>query len=205
MEKNETFKEELETQYAILIKAKEKKEKERFIILLVILGITFLSVIISVIFSYKAFSATKNIDTKEKTKTEVFYQTLSTTFNGNQYLNLSGIGNGYELQNPKVIQITNEGNTKITFDLKIASIKTSLLSTNNLVYTITKNNETSAQKELPLSDKVIAQDVKIEPSETITFIIKVSFKGVLEEGNYSNYYNSKIVIEQKDNKSSLLE
>lgn len=205
MEKNETFKEELETQYAILIKAKEKKEKERFIILLVILGITFLSVIVSVIFSYKAFSATKNIDTKEKTKTEVFYQTLSTTFNGNQYLYLNGIGNGYELQNPKVIQITNEGNTEITFDLKIASIKTSLLSTNNLVYTITKNNETSAQKELPLSDKVIAQDVKIKPSETITFIIKVSFKGVLEEGNYSNYYNSKIVIEQKDNKSSLLE
>ena len=33
MEKNESFKEELETQYAILIKAKEKKEQQRFVIL----------------------------------------------------------------------------------------------------------------------------------------------------------------------------
>ena len=36
-------------------------------------------------------------------------------------------------------------------------------------------------------------------------IIKVSFNGVLEAGNYSNYYNSKLIVEQKDNKSELLE
>ena len=205
MEKNETFKEELETQYAILIKAKEKNEKQRFNILLVILAITFISVIISVIFAYKAFSATKNIDNKNETKTVTYYQTLSTTFNGNQNLNLSGIGNGYELSSPKVIQITNEGNTDITFDIKLTSIKSSLSSTNNLVYTITRNNDTSITKELPLSDKVIISDIKISPEETITYVIKVSFKGTLEEGDYSNYYNSKIVIEQKDNKTSLLE
>lgn len=205
MEKNETFKEELETQYAILIKAKERKEKQRFNILLVILAITFISVIISVFFAYKAFSATKNIDNKTETEALIYYQTLSTTFNDNQYLNLSAIGNGYELSTPKVVQITNDGNTDITFDIKLTGIKSSLTSTNNLVYTITRNGDTSITKELPLSDKVIASDIKISPEETITYVIKVSFKGTLEEGDYSNYYNSKIVIEQKDNKASLLE
>lgn len=205
MEKNETFKEELETQYTILIKAKEKKEKQRFLIILVVLGITFISVLISVIFSYRAFSATKDINDENETKSETYYQTLSTIFNGNQILNLSGIGNGYELATPKVIQITNEGNTDITFDLKLTSIKSSLLSTNNLIYTITRNNEPSITKELPLSDKVLVSNVKISPNETITYVIKVSFKGLLEQGNYSNYYNAKIVVEQKDNKTSLLE
>lgn len=205
MEKNETFKEELETQYTILIKAKERKEKQRFNILLVILAITFISVIISIFFAYKAFSATKNIGNKTETEALIYYQTLSTTFNDNQYLNLSGIGNGYELSTPKVVQITNDGNTDITFDIKLTGIKSSLTSTNNLVYTITRNGDTSITKELPLSDKVIASDIKISPEETITYVIKVSFKGTLEEGDYSNYYNSKIVIEQKDNKASLLE
>ncbi|MGM9647148.1 MAG: hypothetical protein ACI3YH_03335, partial [Eubacteriales bacterium] len=110
MEKNEDFKEELETQYTILIKAKEKKEHQRFIVLLIILGITFVSVIISVIFSYKALSATKKLD-KNESVSSTYYKTLSITFNGNQNLNLTGIGNGYELTNPKVIQITNEGDS----------------------------------------------------------------------------------------------
>lgn len=205
MEKNENFKEELETQYTILIKANEKKEKQRFIILLVVLGITLLTVFISMIFSFKAFSATKKIDNKEKSTSKTHYQTLSTTFNGNQELNLSGIGNGYELSVPKTIQLTNEGDADITFDIKITGIQTSLLSTNNLVYTITRNGETSIKKELPLSENTIIKDEKISPEETITYIIKVSFNGVLETGNYSNYYNSRIVVEQKDNKSLLLE
>ncbi len=205
MEKNETFKEELENQYAILIKAKEGKEKKRFIAILVLMIITFIGVLVSIFFAYQAFSATKNLNKIEQTENKTFYQTLSTVFNGNQNLNLSAIGNGYELATPKVIQITNEGNTEITFDIKLTSINTSLLSTNNLVYTITRNNETSSSKELPLSEKVIVQEAKIAPEETITFVIKVAFKGSIETDNYSNYYNSKIVIEQKDNKSSLLE
>ncbi|MGN1371305.1 MAG: hypothetical protein ACI4XM_03415 [Candidatus Coprovivens sp.] len=204
MEKNEDFKEELETQYTILIKAKEKKEHQRFIVLLIILGITFVSVIISVIFSYKALSATKKLD-KNESVSSTYYKTLSITFNGNQNLNLTGIGNGYELTNPKVIQITNEGDSDITFDIKLVSIQSSLLSTNNLVYTISCNNETSITKELPLSDKIIVSDITITPEETKTYVIKVAFKGTIEEGNYNNYYNSKIVVEANDNKTSLLE
>ena len=58
---------------------------------------------------------------------------------------------------------------------------------------------------MPLSDTTIVTDMKIQPNETITYIINVSFNGVIEANNYSNYYNSNIVIEQKDNSSSLLE
>ena len=205
MEKNESFKEELETQYAILIKAKEKKEQQRFVILLIITIITMLFVIISVFFAYKAYSSTKDIKQENNTKIEKYYRTLSTTYNTGSSMNLSGIGNGYRLATPKIIQITNEGNAEATFDIKITNIQTSLLSTNNLVYTLTRDGQTSINKELPLSDTTIVTDMKIQPNETITYIINVSFNGVIEANNYSNYYNSNIVIEQKDNSSSLLE
>lgn len=205
MEKNENFKEELETQYNILIKANEKKEKQRFLIVLIIVIITFIAVIISVIFSYKAYDTSKKVNDIKDNGSKIYYRTLSTTFNGDSKLNLTGIGNGYELTNPKVIQITNEGNNDITFDLKLVSINTSLLSTNNLIYTLTSKNEVSNSKELPLSDKALVQDVKIAPNETITYIINIKFTGVIEQNNYSNYYNAKILIEQKDNKANLLE
>jgi len=68
-----------------------------------------------------------------------------------------------------------------------------------------KNNENIVSKELPLSEKVIASDIKIAPGETISYILKVTFTGTIEENNYSNYYNSKIIIEQKGNKADLLE
>ena len=205
MEKNESFKEELETQYAILIKAKEKKEQQRFIILLIITIITMLFVLISVFFAFKAYSSTKDIKLENNTKIEKFYRTLSTTYNTGSSMNLSGIGNGYRLTTPKIIQITNEGNAEATFDIKLTNIQTSLLSTNNLVYTLTREGQTSINKELPLSDTSIVTDMKIQPNETITYTINVSFNGVTEANNYSNYYNSNIVIEQKDNSSSLLE
>ncbi len=204
MEKNENFKTELENQYTILIKASEKKEEKRFIIILTILSVTLISVLISIIFTILAFrnSLKINIESKE---VSTHYQTLAITYNGNESLNLSNIGNGYQLQTPKVINITNEGDTDITFDIKLTSINTSLLSTNNLLYTLTKNNNESTSKELPLSDKVIASDVKIAPNETISYVIKVAFTGTIEANNNTNYYNSKIIIEQKDNKSNLLE
>lgn len=203
MEKNETFKEELETQYTILIKANERKEKQRFIILLFILCITLIAVLVSVIFSYKALNATK-VNTEEKETNNTYYQVLATTFNGSSTLNLSSIGNGYTLNTPRTIQITNEGDTDIKFNIKLTDIKTSLLSTNNLVYTITTNGETSISKELPLSESIIVSDVTIAPDTTLSYVIGVTFKGTITEGDYSNYYNSNIVVEQIDNKSSLL-
>ena len=122
MEKNENFKSELETQYTILIKANERKEKQRFTIILIILAITLLSVFTSIFFAYKAFSSTKGI--KEG---KTYYHTLSTTFNDGSKLNLTNIGNGYELSTPKVIQLSNEGDSDITFNIKLTGINTSLL------------------------------------------------------------------------------
>lgn len=204
MEKKEDFNAELATQYSILIKANGRKEKQRFIILAFILCVTLIAVFVSVFFSYQALKNTKNSkDDQEKINT--FYQVLSTTYNGSSTLNLSGIGNGYSLSNPKTIQITNEGNTDIIFNIKLSDIKTSLLSTNNLVYTITSNGQTSITKELPLSESIIVSEVTIKPDTTINYIISVAFNGTITEGDYSNYYNSNIIVEQIDNKSSLIE
>lgn len=203
MEKNENFKEELENQYAILIKASEKKEFKYIIIMLIIISISLVATTIGTIFAYSAYKASKEIKMDKKEDT-VYYQTLAITYNTSSTLELTGIGNGYTLDTPKIISITNEGDTEIIFDIKLTNINASLLSTNNLVYTLTRSGETSIVKELPLNERAIIQDCKIGSKETIEYVLKVDFLGQIEEGNYSNYYNSKIVIETKNNKSNLL-
>ena len=204
MEKNENFKTELENQYSILIRANEKKEHQRYMILLSVILVTFITCLIGLFFSYKAYSSTKEIYDENKVVTNIHNQVLVTSFNNGSVLNLGKITTGYELKNPKVITITNEGDSNITFDIKLTSIKTTLLSTNNLVYTIAKDKNASNPIELPLSDKAIVQDVTIEPSQTITFIIKVKFNGTIENNN-ENTYSANVVVEQKNNKANLLE
>ena len=205
MEKNENFKSELENQYSILIRANEKKEHQRYMVLLVIILITFSVCLVSMLFSFKAYSSTNKINDENKVITNTHTQTLTTMFNNGRTLNIPKITNGYELSTPKVIQITNEGNSDIIFDIKLNSIKTTLLSTNNFVYTLTKDNVTGDAMSLPLSDKVIAQSITIEPNQTITFILKVKFNGVLENNNTNNSYSANIIVEQKNNKANLLE
>lgn len=205
MEKNEEFKEELEKQYSILIRASEKKEKKYFIIIISILVVTLLGTIVSIIFAGSAFNNSKKLNKNIEATTTTYYRTLSVTFNNGQKLELRNIGNGYELTNPKTITITNTGDKKITFNIKFNSIDTSLLSSNNLTYTITSNGETSSPKELPLSEKNILTDIEIEPEETLTYIIKASFTGQMEENNYSNYYNANIAIEQMGEKAEILD
>ena len=58
---------------------------------------------------------------------------------------------------------------------------------------------------LPLNDKVIAQNITIEPGQTITFTLKVKFNGTLENNNTENSYSANIIVDQKNNKANLLE
>ncbi len=199
----EEFKEELENQYSILIKASAKEQRKRTIIIITILSLTLIATTISTVFAIKAYSSTKII-TKEKTSaSKEYYQTLSTTYNDSSKLEISNIYTGFTLVTPKIITITNEGDTKITYDVKIKNINTSLLSTNNLVYTITKDNQTSSSKELPLSDSNILSEIEISPKETVTYVINVTYNGVID--NNTNYYNANIVVEQNNKKTNLLD
>lgn len=204
MEKNENFKDELTTQYSILIKAKEKREKNHFIILISILSLTLISAILCVFFTISSFNNTNKL-LKDKNKDETVFLTLSTTFNGNNELNLEGIGNDYELSTPKKINITNEGNEKITFNIKLTSINTSLLSTNKLYYIISHDNEESSPKVLPLNPQNIINKITLEPEESTSFIINAYFDGTFDKNDYSNYYNAQIVIEQDNEKLNLID
>ena len=145
MEKNENFKSQLETQYNILIKASEKKEQKRYICILIILISTLISVIISIIFAYQAFKNSKEANQSDDT-INTYYETLSVVYNGSNTLDLTNIGNGYNLSTPRTIQVTNEGNVDIDFDINLKSIKTSLLSTNNLIYTINSDDNETINK-----------------------------------------------------------
>lgn len=203
LKKNDDFKEELQNQYTILIKAEERQQKKRTITLYIICGLTLLMTIISLISVMISLSNTKSEHSKTS-EPKTVYQTLVTNYNGSKTLNLTAIGNGYYLQNPAVISVSNEGDVPLTYNIKLSNIQTSLLSTNNLVYTITKNNETSAAKELPLSEGNILSDIKLNAGETVTYRIDVKFNGVLEAGNYSNYYKANITVEQSTDKVDLL-
>jgi hypothetical protein len=196
MEKNEEFKAELEKQYSILIKASEKKEKKYFIVIISVLVMSLVSTIISCVFASLAFSNSKKMNIIEEEKVNTYYKTLAITYNSGSKLDLKGIGNGYELKEPKTITITNEGDTDVIFNLKFSSIQSSLISTNGLRYTITTNNETTPPKELPLTNKVVLSDIKIEPKQSIHYIIKANYSGQMEANNYANYYNAEIVVEQ---------
>ncbi len=204
MEKNDNFKSDLENQYTILIQAQERSEQRRFLAILVVITVTLLAVIVNAVFSFMAYK--RSSDIQEDVKDEkTYYQTLSTVYNGSSSLVLDNIVTGYRLGTPKTIEITNDGDTAVTYNIKIASIKTSLLSTNNLFYTINSNGETSSTKQLPLTDKVILDNIKIEPKETRTYTIDVVFQGTTFEGENNNYYHASIIVEQMDNKSNLLE
>ena len=61
---------ELETQYSILIKAHERKEKQRYNFILFVLFITLVAVGASVFFSYKAFAATQKSKPEEEVKVQ---------------------------------------------------------------------------------------------------------------------------------------
>lgn len=203
LKKNDGFKEELQNQYTILIKAEERQQKKRTITLYIICGLTLLMTIVSLVSVMISLSNTKSEHSKTS-EPKTVYQTLVTNYNGSKTLNLTAIGNGYYLQNPAVISVSNEGDVPLTYNIKLSNIQTSLLSTNNLVYTITKNNETSAAKELPLSEGNILSDIKLNAGETVTYRIDVKFNGVLEAGNYSNYYKANITVEQSTDKVDLL-
>ena len=203
MEKNEEFSKELETQYNILIKAEARKTNQRFIAIFIVLCLSLICGLLSLVFSAKAFFNSKEDIDKNNAIEKYYFETLSITYNGDKTLDLENIGTNYTLPNPRVVQITNEGNSPITFNVKISGIKTSLLATNNLRYTVERDGKPTLTKELPLSDTDILKNVVIEPNETITYTFKASFIGNFDD--YSNYYKASIDIVQQSNSSNLLE
>ena len=199
--KNEDFKEELETQYSILIKTEKKEQQKITIIILIILFITLASTLISLLFSYKSYKNSKNV-IKDQIEQKTYYQTLTTTYSDNEKIEIAEIINGY-YSTPKTITITNEGDADIIYDIKITAIKTSLLSNTNLVYNITESNEVSIDRALPLKETSILESILIHPKETKSYIINIKNNGYVEPETI-NYYYGNITIEQNINKTNLL-
>lgn len=199
MERKEEFSKELEKQYSILIRAEERREAKRTLVIFAIVSATLLTCLINLLFAIKSFRDVTETD-NQTVATYTYYETISTNFiNGND-LNITNINNVSDLAS-KEIEITNEGDTECTFNIKLTSIKTSLLTTNNLVYTLVRDNNTSTPKNLPLKETTILSEVKIAPQETITYILNVTYNGSSSES--TDYYQSDIVIES-DSRLNLL-
>lgn len=199
--KNDDFKVELENQYNILIKAENKEQKKRATIIITILVITLCATIITLIFAVKAYKLT-NVIEKEIDST-TYYRTLAISYNNDNNLDIDSIVSYYELEPAKVITITNEGTQDITYNIKLTSVTTNLLSTNSLVYTLTNEQDTFS-KELPLQEGVLAENQVISPETTVTYVLKVNYNGAIDATGTPYNYHAKIEIEQIDNKVDLL-
>lgn len=203
--KNEEFKDELSIQYSLLINAERKEQRKRTLIILIIFSVTLISVLVSTFFSYKAYKGTKDILSDNKTDTNsTYYQTLGIIYPNGRVLKMEGLYNGYEAPTPIVITVTNDGDYKITYKISIDSISTNLASNNNLFFTVTKNNETSAPKILPVKDEDIYTELVISPKETASYIINAYYNGVVPEGE-NMFYQGRISVTQTNSNSVLLQ
>jgi hypothetical protein len=72
LKKNEDFKEELETQYTILIKAEEREQKRRALIMYIICGLTLFMTIISLITVSISLGRTKKEQIKNTSENKAF-------------------------------------------------------------------------------------------------------------------------------------
>lgn len=201
--KKPEFKDELSKQYHILIKAEKKFQKIRTFSVLIIFILTFVSTCLCVFFSYKSYKNTSNI-LNEKTNSTTYYQTLNVVYNNSKNFNLDNIVDNFSMPSPMILIITNDGNIELSYNIMITDISTSLITTNNLTYTITENNQTSVAKKLPTSNANILEDIIIKPKETKKYLITASYNGNIDE-TQNNYYHAKINVYQSNSKSSLLE
>ena len=196
--KNEDFKSDLESQYNTLILASRKEQKSHSLIIIFLLIITLITSILSLILSFNTLSHTKKITEQVKT-TDLVYKTLEVTYSDDQYINIENLKEGFHLEEPKSITITNTGDSKITFDIKISSIKTSLESTSDLIYTITKVGGYPTQKSVPLSETPIVINESLGKDETVTYNFNIEYKGSIPNPDKLNYYFANIVVNLNEN------
>ena len=201
--KSDDFKFEIEHQSNILIKAENKEQRQRALVMITVLTATFLITIISLVFSVKSYKNTIKITEEEVEKDQTYYQTLVTTYSNGDTINIEKLTQDY-VSNTNNISITNDGDTDIEFNIKITSITTNLLSTNSLLYTLTSSTGNTVNKELPLQETNIVSEEKLEPGTTKVYTLVIKYNGPVEK-NIDYNYKATIQVEQSNLKTDLLE
>lgn len=201
--KSDDFKFEVEHQSNILIKAENKEQRQRALVMLTVLTATFLITIISLVFSVKSYKNTIKTTKEEEEKAQTYYQTLVTTYNNGDTINIDKLTVNYESA-IKTITITNDGDSPIEYNIKITSITTNLLSTNSLIYTLTSNTGNTISKELPLQESNIVSEETLDPGSTKVYTLVIKYNGTIEK-NMEYNYNAIIQVEQSNLKTDLLE
>ena len=189
--KNLEFTKDLGSEFSSLIKIENQKQSLRNGIIIAILAISIIIGIINLVLSKRALSQTREINDYTKTE-EKLYQTLEITYDNDLNINFDNINN-IEETTYKTITIKNKGNSKAIFDLKINSIKTSLVDQNVLSYKITKNDILLGNKKLPLKETNIDSEVIIEPGSTITYKIEINKISNIDIENPHFYANIVVV------------
>lgn len=192
-----------EKQKNILIKTKEKTNRNNNIIVFIIVIITLISSLLTFVFTYKLFKNTEKFKDDEVVENKKYYQTLSVIYNDDSKIKIENITNNYALNTPKIITLINEGNSDMSINIKLANIKTNLSVNTNFIYEITKNGETSLPKEMPLSDSTIVSDFTLSAGERIIYLLNIKFTGIIDNNIQNTYYNADIIVEQ-NNKTDLL-
>jgi len=191
--RNEDFKNTLAIEYSALIENENEKNKKRYMILFSIILITLIITITSLILSIVSFSHTKEINDSTKTQGSS-YKTLEVVYNQDQFINIERVQDKKEIPS-KIITVKNTGTTATNFDIKINSIKTSVITNNVLSYTLVQNDITNSEKNIPLSETTIVKNLVINPDSTMTFKLDINYKeGINSEIN--DYYFANVIVEQ---------
>ena len=201
--KGDDFNFEIEHQSNILIKAENKEQRERAIIMIAILTVTFIMTTLSLVFSIKAYNATKKESQTVALEGNTYYQTLVTSYSDSPAIKIEKLTTGYKY-GPKTITITNDGDYELKFNLKLVSIVTNLLSTNSLIYTLT-GGETDIRRELPLQESTILNEVSLFAGETKSYNFNIQYDGIIDNASLVYNYSATMVVEQSNLKSTLLE
>lgn len=201
LDKQDEIKHELEKQYIILRQKEAKNQKKLMTIVILISIASFLSIIASSFFSYRAYKNSKLTNSNQSSQKQ---EVLLISYNGNKSLNLNNITNNYSLTNPIEINLNNSGNDSSKYLIKLNSIKTNLLSTNNLIYTLKKNDQIVQSTSLPTDISSIIEESYIEPNESINYKIFINYNGTIDDNSINYYYQANLEVIQGNEVSTLI-
>ena len=137
------------------------QNKKSIYIIVVLLSATF---IISLLSSYLSYASIKLVNSDVKTKTNIYTANLYVSYDK------KNIVFNNETVYPVVNSITlnNSSNKVLKYKLLLTSI-TNII--NNITYTIKKNDEVIISDILPSTDKILLDNITIEPNTTDIYTI----------------------------------
>ena len=138
------------------------KMKRSFIVISILLFLTFS---ISIISSFLSYSSIKLVNEDTDTKTSIYTANLYVTYDNNKQI---AINSNAAIPLTKTITIENASDRELKYKLELISVANIL---DTISYSISKNDEVIKTDNLPNTDTNLLEDIAIGPNSTDKYII----------------------------------